>query len=125
MNKSESLKIASRFLGKNISVRIDRPLGSQHPEHSFAYDANYGHIPNTCAPDGDELDAYYLGIDIPLQKDQEIKGECIAVIHRLDDDDDKLVVVPSKVKITNEEIERLTKFQEQWFKHEIIRKITE
>ena len=107
------------FLGKEIKVIMDRPLGSKHPKHGFVYEANYGYIPNTKSPDGEELDAYYLGVSKPLKK---AKGICIAIIHRTNDDDDKLVVVPEGTKLTNEEIEKDTKFQEQWFEHIIIRK---
>ena len=70
------------------------------------------------ARDGEELDAYVLGIDKPLK---EFTGRCVAIIHRTNDNDDKLVVVPDGLKVTNQFIEQKTKFQEQWFKHEIIR----
>lgn len=110
---------AKDFLGKEVEVIMDRPLGSKHPKHGFIYEANYGYIPNTKSPDGEELDAYYLGVDEPIMK---AKGTCIAIIHRTNDDDDKLVVVPNGVQLTDDEINKQTKFQEQWFEHEIIRK---
>ena len=110
---------AKDFLGRGVEVVIDRPLGSKHPKHNFIYEANYGFVPNTSSPDGEELDAYYLGIDKPLKK---AKGFCIAVIHRTNNDDDKLVVVQKGIKLSDEEIGRLTHFQEQWFEHIIIRK---
>lgn len=110
---------ANNFLGKEVEVIIDRPLGSKHPKHGFIYETNYGYIPNTKSPDGEELDAYYLSIDKPIKK---ARGVCIAVIHRTNDNDDKLVVVPNGVRLTDEEIEKHTKFQEQWFKHEIFKK---
>lgn len=106
------------FLGKKVEVTIDRPLGSKHPKHGFIYKTNYGYIPNTKSPDGEELDAYYLGIDKPVKK---AKGTCIAIIHRTNDNDDKLVVVPKGVEFSDEEIEKQTEFQEQWFKHIILR----
>ena len=109
---------AKDFLGKKVEVVIDRPLGSKHPKHGFTYEVNYGYIPDTKSPDGEELDAYYLGIDKPIEK---ANGVCIAVIHRTDDDDDKLVVVPEGVDIDNEKIEKLVEFQEKWFKHKIYR----
>lgn len=111
--------IAKDFLGKEAEIVIDRPLGSKHPKHGFVYEVNYGFVPNTKAPDGEELDAYYLGVDKPLKK---ASGICIAIIHRTNDDDDKLVVVPKGESLTDEEIEEQTRFQEQWFKHVIIRK---
>ena len=110
---------ANSFLGKKVKVVIDRPLGSKHPNHDFVYEVNYGYIPDTRSPDGEELDAYFLGVDEPIKK---MEGVCIAVIHRIDDDDDKLIVVPEGVEISDEEIEKQTHFQEQWFKHEIVRK---
>ena len=106
------------YLGQKVNVTIDRPLGSKHPKHGFIYEVNYGYVPNTKSPDGEELDAYYLGIDKSIEK---ADGICIAVIHRTNDDDDKLIVVPEGMDISDEEIERLVEFQEKWFKHIIIR----
>src|SRR5512139_203196 len=88
------------YLQRPVLVHIDRPLGSRHPEHGFVYEVNYGYVPGTLAPDGEPLDAYVLGVNEPLQ---EFSGTCIAYIHRLDDDDDKLVVVPHGVEFADEE----------------------
>jgi inorganic pyrophosphatase len=85
---SKSLELARPFLGKIVTVVFDRPLASNHPRWDFVYEVNYGYVPNTLAPDGAELGAYFLGVDKPLEK---ATGVCIAVVHRLDDDDDKLV----------------------------------
>jgi len=109
--------VANDFLGKIVTVKMDRPLGTKHPKHGFIYPVNYGFIPNTVSGDGEELDAYVLGPDIPLDT---FTGRCTAIIHRTDDDDDKLIVVPDGQKPTDTEIEKQTKFQEQWFKHIII-----
>ena len=117
MNDS-SLTIARQYLGQEVEVIIDRPLGSKHPKYGFIYEANYGYVPGTKAPDGEELDAYFLGVDKPLQK---AKGICIAIVHRLKDDDDKLVVVPKGRSLTDEEISKSVHFQEQWFEYEILR----
>ncbi len=106
------------FLGKKVEVVIDRPLGSKHPKHRYFYKVNYGYVPGTISPDGEELDVYVLGVDKPIK---EFEGVCIAVIHRTNDDDDKLIVVPEGRTFTDSEIEKLTEFQEQWFKHELIR----
>jgi inorganic pyrophosphatase len=106
------------YLGQKVNVIIDRPLGSKHPKHSFVYEVNYGYVPNTMSPDGEELDAYVLGVDKPIAK---TTGICIAVIHRTDDDDDKLVVTPNGEDFSNAEIEKLIEFQEKWFKHIIFR----
>ncbi len=97
---------------------MDRPLGSVHPKWGFLYEVNYGFIKGVKAPDGEDLDAYYLGVDKPLE---QATGTCVAIIHRLDNDDDKLVVVPEGVEFTDEEIIKATHFQEQYFKSEIVR----
>src|SRR5512136_2154853 len=101
------------FLGKTLSIHIDRPLGSRHPRHGFLYLLNYGYVPGVLAPDGEELDAYVLGVFEPVE---QFEGHCIAVIHRLDDDDDKLVLAPDGVHYTEEQILALTEFQERFFK---------
>lgn len=117
--KSTSLILAKPYLGKEVELIIDRPLGSKHPKHGFVYEVNYGYIPDTKAPDGEELDAYVLGVEKPVGS---FKGKCIAIIHRLDDDDDKLVVVPkSSEDMSDEDIRKATHFQEQFFQSEIIR----
>lgn len=98
---------------------MDRPLGSKHPKHGFVYEVNYGYIDGITAPDGEELDAYFLGVDTALEKTQ---GVCIAIIHRLDNDDDKLVVVPEGVDFSDDEIMKAVNFQEKYFKSVIVRK---
>lgn len=117
--QSKSLELARQLLGKEVEVTIDRPFGSKHPKHGFVYEVNYGYIEGVIAPDGEDLDAYYLGVDEPLEK---ATGECIAIVHRTDNDDDKLVVVPIGVTYTDEEILKQVHFQEQWFTSEIVRR---
>ena len=106
------------FLDKTLEVTIDRPLGSKHPKHGFTYPVNYGYVPNTISGDGEELDCYILGIYEPIEA---FKGKCIAIIHRLNDNDDKLIIVPENKSFSNNEIQVLTEFQEQYFQSEIIR----
>jgi inorganic pyrophosphatase len=110
---------ATDYLFKTVKVKIDRHLGSKHPKHGFVYEVNYGFIPDTTSGDGEELDAYVLGVNKPIQ---EFEGKCIAIIHRTNDDDDKLVVVtPEMENITAEEIKKMVNFQEQYFISQIIR----
>jgi inorganic pyrophosphatase len=109
---------ATQYIGQTVLVTVDRPLGSCHPDHNFTYLVNYGYLAGIPAPDGEDLDAYVLGIDRPLTS---FEGICMAVIHRLDDADDKLVVVPPGFQLTDEEIRAQTHFQEQWFRSVILR----
>lgn len=107
-----------KYLEKTLEVKIDRPFGSKHPKHGFIYPVNYGYVPNTISGDGEELDCYVLGVFEPLET---FNGKCIAIIHRLDDNDDKLIIVPENKSFSNQEIRALTEFQERFFKSEIIR----
>lgn len=107
-----------QYLGKEVYIVIDRPLGSAHPKHNdIIYTVNYGYIPNTVGGDGEEQDVYLLGVSVPVR---DFVGKVIAIIHRLNDNEDKLVAVPEGVSFSAEEIKELTHFQEQYFDIEII-----
>lgn len=106
------------YLNKIVEVKMDRPMGSKHPKKGFIYPVNYGFIPNTISGDGEELDAYVLGVHEPLDT---FTGKVIAIIHRLNDNDDKLVVTPEGKNYTDDQIRALTEFQEAYFESEIYR----
>ncbi len=105
------------IVGSRVHIIIDRPLGSRHPKWGFRYPVNYGYVLGSLGKDGEPIDAYVLGIDEPLK---EFKGTCIAVIHRLQDED-KLVVAPEGRNYSDEQIEKMTGFQEKHFSSIIIR----
>ena len=107
------------YLGKELYIKIDRPFGSKHPKHGFIYPINYGYVSNTISGDGEELDAYLLGVFEPVD---DYNGKCIAIIHRTNDNDDKLIVVPIDKNYSDDAIEALVEFQEEHFKHILIRK---
>jgi inorganic pyrophosphatase len=111
-------KIFQSYLGKKIHIIIDRSLGTKHPKWNFIYPINYGFIPDTLAADGEEIDAYLLGVFEPIS---DFTGICIAIIHRINDNDDKLIIVPENKDYTNDQIMALTEFQERFFKSTIIR----
>ena len=106
------------YIGKTVFVKIDREFGSKHPKHGFIYPVNYGFVPDTISGDGEELDCYVLGVFEPVK---EFKGKCIAVIHRTNDIDDKLVIVPENKEYSDDAIEALVEFQERFFEHIIVR----
>ena len=120
-NLKEKIKMnSSEYIGKIVEVEIDRPKDSAHPKYpDFIYPINYGYVPNTISGDGKELDCFILGVDEPIES---FKGRCIAVIHRTNDDDDKLIIVPDGIDFTDNEIRELTYFQEKYFESVIIRK---
>lgn len=107
------------LLGQEVCGVIDRPVGSRHPKYDgITYQVNYGYINELTAPDGEKQDAYFVGINKPMK---EFKGVVIAIIERIDDIEDKLVVAPLGLDYTDDEIEEAVHFQEQFFKHQIIR----
>ena len=111
------------MIGSIVKVIVDRPMGSRHPKYEdMIYPINYGYIAGIMAPDKEEQDAYILGVDRPLK---EFTGKVIAVVHRLDDIEDKWVVAPEGVNFKREEIEGAVLFQEKYFKYEIIIKQAE
>lgn len=106
------------MIGKKVKVIIDRPLGSYHPKHKdIFYTVNYGYIDGIIAPDGEEQDAYVLGINEPIK---EFIGIVIAIIHRNNDVEEKWVVSSEKNKFSKEEIMKQVEFQEKYFDVEII-----
>ena len=105
------------MIGKIVKVIIDRPLGSYHPNHNdIFYSVNYGYIEGIIALDGEEQDAYVIGVSKPLK---EFTGKVIAIIHRFNDIEEKWVVAPDGENFTKEEILKLVDFQEKYFKIEI------
>lgn len=105
------------MIGKIVKVIVDRPLGSYHPTHKdMYYPINYGYIEGIIAPDGEEQDAYILGVDTAVK---EFTGTVIAIIHRDDDIEEKWVVAPDPMHFSEEEIRKQVNFQEQYFKSTI------
>ena len=105
------------MIGEMVRVVVDRPLGTYHPKHAdIYYPINYGYIEGLIAPDGEEQDAYILGVHEPVQ---EFAGKVIAIIHRFDDVEEKCVVAPENATFTKDEIAQQVAFQEQFFRTEI------
>ena len=106
------------MLGKIVKVTIDRPLGSYHPNHKdLYYPLNYGFVEGIIGGDGEYQDAYVLGVYEPIK---EYTGKVIAIIHRLDDVEDKWIVAPTEMTFTAEEIYNQVQFQERYFRIEIL-----
>lgn len=106
------------IIGKIVTVTVDRPLGSTHPKNDdIHYTVNYGYINGIIAADGEEQDAYVLCVDHPLKT---YTGRVIAIIHRLNDVEDKLVVVPDGVQLSEESIRNAVDFQEKYFDYQIL-----
>ena len=106
------------YLGKRVVIGIDRPIGFIHQKegYSLTYPINYGYIPGVIGGDGEELDVYLLGVDEPVEK---YECEIIAIAHRHNDVEDKLVGAPVGMSFTKEEIEAAIYFQEQYYDTEV------
>lgn len=105
------------YLGKFVTVKVDRPLGSIHPKHKFIYSLNYGFIPHTTSGDGEEIDVYIIGEFEPLEM---YEGYVVAIIKRTNDIEDKLVVCKELDKYSKKQIKALVEFQERFFESAII-----
>lgn len=109
--------LVKSYLGKTITIKIDRPIGSLHPKHpELVYPINYGYIPNVFGGDGEELDVYLLGIDVPVE---EYTARIIGIVHRHNDVEDKLVAAPEGLTFDKNKILESVSFQEQYYESEI------
>lgn len=119
-DEKKEITMWEEWIGRDVTVVMDRPLGTRHPIYGFMYPLNYGYIPDTVSGDNEELDAYILGVDHSLET---FTGKVIAIIHRLNDHDDKLIVASENEAYlySDEKIRELTKFQEQFFDSIIVR----
>ncbi len=108
-------QIIMDHMGKSVHVVVDRPVGYRHGD--IVYPVNYGYIPGLMAGDGEEQDAYILGIREPLA---EFDGQVVAAIRRLNDCEDKLVVAPTGSRYHQGQIAEAVRFQEQYFDTRIL-----
>ena len=109
--------LVKSYIGKTVNISIDRPIGSIHPKHNdIIYPINYGFIPKVLGGDGEELDVYLLGVDTPVS---EFNVKIIGIVHRHNDVEDKLVMVPEGTSFTAEEIADTVRFQEQYYDSEV------
>lgn len=107
------------LLNKEITVYVDRPIGSRHPEHEeLEYKVNYGYIKEVRAADKEYQDAYILGENKPLKK---FTGIVIGIVARKTDDEDKLIVCDAQKKYTNAQIRKMIDFQEKYHEYKVIR----
>ena len=104
------------YIPKIVNCTMDRPMGYKHPKNGQIYPINYGYVNGIMGGDGEEQDVYVLGVDHPIK---HFKGKVIAVIHRINDNEDKWVVCPENMNFSKEEIIKQTYFMERWFKSKI------
>lgn len=114
MTLDERRALVECYLGQVVRIEIDRPIGYVHrkEKYSLTYSVNYGYVPGVLGGDGEELDVYLLGVDIPVS---EFTGRIVAVSHRKNDVEDKLIMIPEDVELSREEIANGIEFQEKYY----------
>ena len=116
MNLEEARnQLIKDYMGKLVHVVVDRPVGYQHGD--IVYPINYGYIPGIIAGDGEEQDAYILGVNEPIA---EFDGQVVAAICRKNDCEDKFVVASVGSVYHQGQIAEAVHFQEQYFDTRII-----
>ena len=114
MTYEERKALARSYLGRTVRIGIDRPIGYVHKKEKYTleYKINYGYIPDVLGGDGEEMDVYLLGVDVPVE---EYDARIIAIVHRRDDVEDKLVGAPQGVSFSADEIRSFVDFQEKYY----------
>lgn len=103
------------YLGKELTIEIDRPIGYIHHkgEKTLVYPINYGYVPGVLGGDGEELDVFLVGVEEPVSS---FTGRIIGIVYRADDVEDKLVMAPPEKSFSAKEIARTVYFQEKYYK---------
>ena len=99
------------WLGKTVTIGIDRPIGFAHKK-DIVYPINYGYIPGVLGGDDEELDVYLLGVTEPVKS---YTAKIVAIVHRENDVEDKLVALPEGMRLTMTEIAEAVHFQEKYY----------
>ena len=111
-------ELICRYLGKTVTVVIDRPIGYHHVTKGIHlhYTVNYGFLPDVIGGDEEEQDVYILGVKEPLET---FTGKIIGVVRRRDDNEDKFVAAPDDMAFTAEKIRQEIHFVEKYFESSI------
>ena len=114
LSAKEREELIQKFLGKMVTIEIDRPIGFHHVTKGIHldYTVNYGYLPGIIGGDGEEQDVYVLGVKEPLA---HFTGRVIGVVRRLDDNEDKFIAAPQGMDLTRQEIVSEIHFVEQYF----------
>ncbi len=114
MTKQVREALVRGYLGKTVTIMIDRPIGYVHQKstYSLTYPINYGYIPGVLGGDGEELDVYLLGVEQPVEA---YTAKIIGIVYRENDVEDKLIAAPEGMRFSADEIAKQIHFQEQYY----------
>lgn len=114
MDLKERHEQVEAYLGKTVTIEIDRPIGYVHikGEKTLIYPINYGYIPGVLGGDGEELDVYLMGVDHEVSS---YTGRIIGIAYRADDVEDKLIMAPMGEEYSARDMARAVYFQEKYY----------
>ena len=114
LTPQERENLIRSYLGKSVTVVIDRPVGFHHVTKGIHldYTVNYGFLPGITGGDGEDQDVYVLGVPEPLEA---FAGRIIGAVRRKDDNEDKLIAAPEGQRFTAKQIAREIFFVEKYF----------
>lgn len=114
LSPEEREALVRSFMGKTVTVEIDRPIGFVHHTKGITlhYTVNYGFLPGVIGGDGEEQDVYVLGVSEPLER---FTGMVVGAIRRRDDNEDKLVAAPAGMTLHQGQIAEAVEFVEKYF----------
>lgn len=114
MNLKERHEQVEAYLGKTVTIEIDRPIGYVHikGEKTLIYPINYGYIPGVLGGDGEELDVYLMGVDHEVSS---YTGRIIGIVYRADDVEDKLIMAPMGEEYSARDMAQAVYFQEKYY----------
>ena len=114
LSRQERENLIQSYLGKTVSVTVDRPVGFHHVTKGIHldYTINYGFLPGVTGGDGEEQDVYILGVAEPLEV---FTGRIIGVVRRYDDNEDKFIAAPEGMTFTTEQMRQQIQFVEKYF----------
>ena len=114
LSPEEREELIRDYLGKTVTVVIDRPIGYHHVTKGvhLDYTVNYGFLPGVTGGDGEEQDVYVLGVAEPLET---FTGRIVGVVYRKDDNEDKFIAAPEGLILTAEQMAQEILFVEKYF----------
>lgn len=121
IDTNEEVEMKS-LIGQELDATITRPIGTVHPRYKdIIYEVNYGVIKDYKLNDDRELKTYIVGESMPTELNGTYHGLVVGILHRLNDDNDRIIISPIGRRLSDEEIISKTEFVEGYFVTEIIR----
>lgn len=104
--------LGREYIGKTVTVIIDRPYGSFHPHHpDVIYPLNYGYVNELVSADGEFQDAYVYGLQEPAET---FTGIVSGIIYHKDGPSRFIVTRPGEM-IDHDEVIEAVAFEEQYY----------